>query len=295
MIETVANYPQPKTSLLVLDNCEHLLQACADLVDTLLRLSTNVRIVATSREILGVDGELIYRVPPLSVPNLKRLSSLEAVSQFDAVRLFVERAAFSRPGFEITSDNAAVVSQVVDRLDGLPLAIELAAARVKSLPVEVIAERLDDRFRLLTGGGRTAMPRHQTLRATMDWSYGLLSEAERALLRRLSVFAGGWTLEAAETVCSDSSTESFAVLDVLTQLVDKSLVQMDTNKDEARYRLLETVRQYGWDRLTESGEAVSCVGGISIGAWAWQNRHTRNCEGRSKSDGWTGWRSSVTT
>ena len=157
----------------------------------------------------------------------------------------------------MTTGNAVAVAHVCSQLDGIPLAIELAAARVRVLSIEQIAARLNDRFRLLTGGGRTALPRHQTLRATMDWSYRLLSEDERALLRRLSVFAGGWTLEAAEAICSDSSTESIAVLDVLTQLVDKSLVQMDTKTDEARYRLLETVRQYGRDRLAESGEDAS--------------------------------------
>jgi predicted ATPase len=256
LIETVADYLQPKTVLLVLDNCEHLLQACGDLVDTLLRLAPNVRVLATSREVLGIEGERIYRIPSLSVPDVSRLPPPDALSQFDAVQLFVERAAFSKPGFEITSDNAAEVAQVVHRLDGLPLAIELAAARVKALPVEVIAERLDDRFRLLTGGSRTGLLRHQTLRATLDWSYDLLSEEERIVLRRLSVFAGGFMLEAAEEICSGDGVAERDILDLLAHLVDKSLVMLGEREGHGRYRLLDTVRQYGLDRLLAAGEAA---------------------------------------
>ncbi len=247
---------QPRQVLLILDNCEHLVAACAHLAEALLRGCPRLQILATSREALGVAGEVPYRVPSLSLPDLQRLPSMEDLMKFEAVRLFIERAVSSRPGFAVTSGNAPAVVQTCQRLDGIPLAIELAAVRVKVLSVEQIARRLDDRFRLLTGGSRTAPPRHQTLQAVMDnWSYDLLSEAERTMLRRLSVFAGGFTLEAAEAVCRREGVREFEVLDLLSQLVDKSLVLAEPQGSEIRYRLLETVRQYGWDRLAESGEA----------------------------------------
>ncbi len=252
--ETLADYLRPKSLLLLLDNCEHLLSTCAQLADTLLRGCPTLRILATSREGLGIAGEMTYRIPSLSLPDLHRLPSPQGLMEYEAVRLFAERAAFSKPGFQVTSSNAAAVANVCHRLDGIPLAIELAAARVKALPVEAIALRVDDRFRLLTGGSRTALPRHQTLRATMDWSYELLSEQERALLRRLSVFAGGFTLEAVERICGKDGVDAGDVLNLLTDLVNKSLVAFDEQQGQGRYRLLETVRQYSWDRLVESGE-----------------------------------------
>jgi predicted ATPase/class 3 adenylate cyclase/DNA-binding SARP family transcriptional activator len=280
---TLTDYLRSRSLLLVLDNCEHLLSACAGLAEELLRGCPGLRILATSREGLGIAGERTYRVPSLSLPDLARLPLEEkervaVVTQSEAVRLFTERAGFSQPGFRVEGENAAAVAQVCRQLDGIPLAIELAAARVKAMPVETIAERLDDRFRLLTGGSRTALPRQQTLRALIDWSYNLLAEPERVLLRRLSVFASGWTLEAAEAVCSNAECgmrnaelgedapssiphsafcilHSDEVLDLLTQLVDKSLVLYEEQSREARYRMLETVRQYGRDRLLESGEA----------------------------------------
>jgi predicted ATPase len=238
-----------------LDNCEHLVAACAQLAEALLRVSPTLRILATTREVLGIAGETVWRVPSLSLPDLRRLPALEQMTQYEAVRLFVERALISRPEFALTSASAPSVAQVVHRLDGIPLAIELAAARVKVLSVDQVADRLDDRFRLLTSGSRTALPRQQTLRATMDWGYDLLSETERALLRRLSVFAGGWTLEAAEAVCAEDGVEAPDVLDLLTHLVDRSLVVMEEQDGGARYRLLGTVRQYGREKLLESGEA----------------------------------------
>jgi non-specific serine/threonine protein kinase len=213
--------------------------------------------MATSREGLRVAGESTYLVPPLSLPERDRLPPPEGLMQFEAVRLFAARAAFNRPGFTVTDNNAPAVAKVCRRLDGMPLAIELAAARVRVLAVEQIAARLDDRFRLLTGGSRTVLPRHQTLRAAMDWSYDLLSEPERALFRRLSVFAGGWTLEAAEAICPGEGIEAAAVLDLLTSLVDKSLVLVETRTGEARYRLLETIRQYSRNRQGRSGEAAT--------------------------------------
>ncbi len=254
---TLADYLRAKSLLLLLDNCEHLLAATAQLADTLLRSCANVRILATSRERLGIAGELTYRVPSLSLPDPTRLPSLEHLLQYETVRLFAARAAFSESGFEVTRSNAAAVTEVCNRLDGIPLAIELAAARVNVLAVDQIASRLDDRFTLLTGGSRTALLRHQTLRGTMDWSYELLAERERALLRRLSVFASGWTLEAAEAICAGKDVAAEDVLGLLTRLVDKSLVVVETRHGESRYQLLETVRQYARDRLEDAAEATA--------------------------------------
>jgi class 3 adenylate cyclase len=205
--QTLVDYLRPKKLLLLLDNCEHLLTACAQLADTLLRACPDLRILASSREGLNIAGETTYRIPSLSLPPVGAGQSVpstpESLSQYEAVRLFIERAQSAQPSFTVTNQNAPAVAQLCYRLDGIPLAIELAAARVRALPVEQIAARLDDRFRLLTGGSRTALPRQQTLRALIDWSYDLLSPEEQTLLRRLSVFAGGWTLEAAEAVCAD--------------------------------------------------------------------------------------------
>jgi len=257
LLATLADYLRPRSLLLLLDNCEHLLATCAQLADTLLRACPNLTVLASSREGLGIAGEQTYRVPSLSLPDPQRLPPPERLREIEAVQLFADRAGLAQPSFAVTAANAVPVAQVCERLDGIPLAIELAAARVKVLPVEQIVARLDDRFRLLTGGSRTALPRQQTLRALIDWSYDLLSEPERALLRRLSVFAGGWTLEAAETVGAGGEIEEWEVLDRLTALVDKSLVVVEEQSGETRYRLLETVRQYARDRLLEAGEAAT--------------------------------------
>jgi predicted ATPase/class 3 adenylate cyclase len=254
--ETLIDALRPKAVLLVLDNCEHLLEACADIAGALLRACPQVRILATSRERLAVPGERLWRVPSLSLPDARHLPAVENLVLYDAIRLFVDRATTIAPEFRVTSEDVPALVQACQRLDGIPLAIELAAARAKVLSVRQITERLDDRFRLLTEGSRTALPRHQTLRAVMDWSYDLLSEQERILLRRLSVFAGGWTLEAAESVCIRHAVETPKVLDLLTQLVDKSLVMVETQGSVAWYRLLETVRQYARDRLTAAGESA---------------------------------------
>jgi predicted ATPase/DNA-binding SARP family transcriptional activator len=274
LTETLGEYLRPRQVLLVLDNCEHLLGACARLAEALLRRCPKLRILTTSREALASAGEMAYRVPSLSLPlsvesgtlsverpTLAAPSDLSTpnpqpptLMQYEAVRLFLERATAARPAFRLTEANAPVVAEVCRRLDGLPLAIELAAARVKVLSVEQIAARMEDLFRLLTGGRRAALPHQQTLRATLDWSYALLSEPERTLLGRLSVFAGGWTLGAAEAVGAEESVEGWEVLDLLTSLVDKSLAVYDDQSGEGRYRLLETVRQYARDRLLEAGE-----------------------------------------
>ncbi len=247
------------TALIVVDNCEHLLAACAEMTEALLRGCRDVVVIATSRTQLGIAGETDWRVPSLSLPPPDRereYESLETVSQFDAVRLFIERARKARPNFAVSNANAPAVAQVCQELDGLPLAIELAAARVRMLSVEQIAAGLGDRFHLLTGGTRTALPRYQTLRASVDWSHELLAEPERVLLRRLAVFAGGFTLDLAEAVCADEVVEQVAILDLLASLVDKSLVVAEERAGEVRYRLLETVRQYGRDHLADAHETA---------------------------------------
>ncbi|MBI1743232.1 tetratricopeptide repeat protein [Candidatus Acetothermia bacterium] len=255
LLATLSDYLQLKQLLLVLDNCEHLVGACAQLAETLLKHCSNLRVLATSREGLGIAGELIYAVPSLEVPDPQRLPALKILQQCESVSLFLERALFIHPQFALTQENARAVAKVCHQLDGIPLAIELAAARVKVMTAEQIAARLDDRFRLLTGGSRTALPRQQTLLATMDWSFQLLSEVERVLFRRASVFVGGWTLEAAEGICAGEGVEPPQILDLLTQLVEKSLVMVEEEGGEARYTLLQTIRQYSLGKLLEAGEA----------------------------------------
>ena len=297
--ETLAGYLRSRHLLLILDSCEHLIQACAQLADRLLQNCPHLRILATSRQALGLIGEVSFRVPSLALPpsNARRnaphqYDSPEGedgvqsfVMRYEALRLFADRARQALPTFHIDARNVEAIGRICHQLDGIPLALELAAARVKAMPVEQIATRLDDRFRLMTGSNRTALPRQQTLHGLFDWSYNLLSEPEQALLRRLSVFAGGWTLEAAEQVtgyreqetgerqegaaresgakqaeesnfpgtCNPSPVTSHEVLDLLTSLVEKSLVIYDY-QGEARYRLLETVGRYAGEKLTESGE-----------------------------------------
>ena len=255
LTEALSYYLRTRKVLLVLDNCEHLIDACAELAEALLHSCPELRILATSREALGITGEVAWPVPSLSLPDLRRLPDIESLTRYESARLFVERAAAVKPSFALTAQNAPSVAQICYRLDGIPLALELAAARAKVLPVEEIANRLDDCFRLLSAGSRTAMPRHRTLHATMDWSHELLPEEEQILFRRLSVFAGGFTLDAAESVCAGEGLERDAVLDLLSHLVDKSLVRMREESGEARYRLLETIRQYGREKLSGSGEA----------------------------------------
>lgn len=254
LLDTLTDHMRPQQALLILDNCEHLIQASAQLAEALLHACPRLRILATSREFLGVAGEQVLYVPSLSTPDPLALPSLDSLIGYEAVRLFRERAAAVMPAFDLTGDNARAVAQICQRLDGIPLAIELAAARLRMLPVEEIAERLNDRFRLLTGGSRTALPRHQTLLASIDWSYGLLVDSERVLLNRLAVFAGGWTLDAAEAVGVGEQVNAEAVFELLTHLVDKSLVLPEEQNGAARYRMLETVHQYALAKLLESNE-----------------------------------------
>jgi predicted ATPase/DNA-binding SARP family transcriptional activator len=258
LISLLTNFLRAKELLLVLDNCEHLIDACAQLAEALLSACPKLEILATSRETLSIGGEATLQVTSLSLPDPSHLPPVGSLLNYEAVRLFVERAATALPGFAATCDNAPAVVQVCCRLDGIPLAIELAAARVKVLRVEQIAARLDNRFALLTNGSRTALPHHMTLRAAIDWSYDLLAEEERSLFRWLAVFAGGWTLEAAEHVVSHLATTHSprsTTLDLLTALVNKSLVVVEQQDEAARYRMLETIRHYARERLAESGEA----------------------------------------
>jgi non-specific serine/threonine protein kinase len=254
--EAVAEYLRGREVLLVLDNCEHLIHACAELADVLIRSCLGLRILATSREVLAVPGEVAWSVPPLSVPPLRSGVTPEAVESSEAGRLFLDRAFSATPGFRVTAQNASEIARVCQRLDGIPLALELAAARVKVLSVGQIAERLDDTLGLLTSGSRLAPARHQTLRSTLAWSYALLSDPEQQLFDRLCVFAGGWTLEAAEAVCAGDGVESEWILDGLARLVDKSLVLAEPSETgPVRYRLLEPVRGYAEECLAERGES----------------------------------------
>jgi predicted ATPase/class 3 adenylate cyclase/DNA-binding CsgD family transcriptional regulator len=241
-------------TLLVLDNCEHLLEDCAGAAAALLESCPSVKVLATSRAPLGLPGESVWRVPSLALPQEPGHEAVESLSQYDAVKLFIERAMKARANFTVTNDNAPTVAQICSDLDGIPLAIELAAARVRMLSLEQIAAGLADRFHLLTGGARSALPRHQTLRASVDWSNDLLSDKERVLFRRLGVFAGGFTLDSAEEVCADDQLDRYAILDLLTALVDKSLVLTVERGPAVRYGMLEMVRQYAAQRLEDSGE-----------------------------------------
>jgi predicted ATPase/DNA-binding NarL/FixJ family response regulator len=259
---TLAEHLGSRHLLLLLDNCEHLIGAVASLTELLLRTCPGLHILATSREPLAIEGEETWRVPSLTLPTAEQVQrtqheGLAALDEFEAVRLFVVRAQAVARSFELTDRNISAVVQICTRLDGIPLALELAAVRVRALSVQEIAARLDDRFRLLTGGSRLALPRQQTLRGTINWSYDLLTKREHVLLQRLTVFAGGWTLEAAERVCAGEELAADDILDTLASLVDRSLVQAE--QDDARgmrYQLLESVRQYALDRLREVGEEV---------------------------------------
>ena len=267
LTEILTDYLRAKNALLILDNCEHLVEAAAQLAETLLQACPQLHLLVSSREAFGIPGETPYRVPSLSIPKARGGHTAESILSYESACLFIERARAASPAFVVSDENAPAIAKICARLDGIPLALELAAARVKILRVEQVAERLDDRFRLLTGGSRTALPRQQTLRALIDWSYDLLSEPERTLLTRLSVFAGGWMLEAAEAVCSNQwsviSNQSLPtdhrllntdVLDLLSQLVNKSLVVAESDDGpETRYHMLETIRQYGHEKLLESG------------------------------------------
>lgn len=257
LIETLALDVQKKQMLLVLDNCEHLIVACAQLADRLLSNAKNLKIITTSRESLDILGETVWLVPSLALPDPRESSGIRVLSKYESVRLFVERTTAIKPQFILTDQNAASIVQICRRLSGMPLAIELAAARVRMMSVDEIASRLDDRFDLLTSGSRAALPRHQTLRATIDWSYDLLNESEKLLFQRIAVFAGGFTLATAEAVCGYNGLKAGEIVDLLGRLVDKSLVLVEQSPLEAtRYRMLETIREYAQQRVEDSGESV---------------------------------------
>lgn len=250
---TLQNQLRGDQLLIVLDNCEHLIDACAELAQSILQTSPSLSILATSREALGVPGEISWRVPSLSLPESDGALGAGEVGRSESVRLFVDRVRKVRPGYELTDQDAPVILEICSRLDGIPLAIELAAARARMLGTKQISEGLEDLFRFLTGGSRTAVPRHQTLQASVEWSHNLLSEEEKTLFGRLSVFAGGFTLEAAENVCSHEPIPREVVLDLVSQLVDKSLLLMEEGP-VPRFRMLQTIRQYARDKLEASGE-----------------------------------------
>jgi non-specific serine/threonine protein kinase len=250
LIDTLIDFLKPRRLILALDNCEHLIDACARISLSLLQHCPRLRILATSREPLSIPGEVVWPVPEMSLPRADDPLTPDEIMQYEATRLFVERAVFVSRDFELNASSAAAVAQICNRLDGIPLAIELAAARVRILTAEQIAERLDDCFRLLASSSRSSPARHHTLRAAMDWSYDLLSAKERALFARLSVFAGGFTLEAAESVCAGEGISREEIFDLLSHLIDKSLV---VSSRSLRHRLLETVRQYARERLNEEG------------------------------------------
>jgi predicted ATPase len=256
LTEALSDALRTKHLLLVLDNCEHMLAACSQLIETLLHTCPTLRVLVTSREALTITGETIWRVLPLRVPDTYHLPPIEELMTYEAVQLFIERARSVLPSFSLTPENAPAVVQVCRRLDGIPLPTELAAARISVLSLEQIIARLDDACRLLTGGSRTVLPRQQTLRAAMDWSYNLLSAQEQAFFRRLSVFAGSFSLEAAEAICAGEPGEECDVLEVLSSLIHKSLLLMEQRSGEARYRLLETMRQYGQEKLQQAGEVT---------------------------------------
>ena len=258
VIDALVKFVRDRQLLIILDNCEHVVRACAELTKQLLQAGPRLKVLASSRDPLQIAGETAYHVPTLSAPDPNRPVTLAELTRHEAVRLFIDRATASQPAFKVTEKNAAAVADICHRLDGIPLAIELAAARTRALSVEAISARLNDRFKLLVTGDQTVLPRQRTLRALIDWSYDLLPPNERALFQRLSVFAGGWTLEAVEAVGAGGEVGPAEVLDLLTHLVEKSLVVVQLGGE--RYRMLDTVRHYAQEKLGESGDAgMACT------------------------------------
>ena len=251
--KAITDFLKDREILLILDNCEHLIHECAKLAESLLTNCPKLKIIATSREVLNCLGENRYRVPSLTLPDPDHDYSLDELTQFEAVRLFIERAHSLNQNFKVTDENAPALIRICYQLDGIPLAIELAAARIKVLSAEKICEKLGDRFKLLTGGKRTALPRQQTLKAMVDWSYDLLSEKEKIMLQRSTVFSGGWTPESAEKICSDDIIDYSEIPDLLVNLTDKSLIKLLDNDNKVRFFMLETIKKYGDELLTSSG------------------------------------------
>jgi predicted ATPase/DNA-binding CsgD family transcriptional regulator len=254
LVSTLADFLASRRLFLILDNCEHLLDACAVLTDALLRSCPDLKILSTSREALGIDGETVMEVPPLPLPEQDRVPPADALLQYDAVRLFVERARSAWPQFELTPSNAAEVGALCRRLDGLPLALELAAVRLRAYTVGQILEQMNRRFELLSTGSRTGSVRHKSLRAAINWSFGLLAEEEQIAWRRLSIFAGSFDLEGAEAICGDDGLPAGPATDLVAGLVEKSILRRELYAPTPRYRMLETIRDYGRDRLRDAGE-----------------------------------------
>jgi predicted ATPase/class 3 adenylate cyclase len=252
--EAIIHALKSRRALIVFDNCEHVVEPAARVIDAILRNCPHVRIIATTRQGLGIAGEAVHRVASLAVPEPSRELTAEEAARYGAVALFVERAIAATESFRLTNENAPIVARLCQRLDGIALAIELAAPRLKVLSLEQLDAKLSERFRILTGGSRTALPRQQTMRALVDWSYDLLTDDEKTLFRRVAVFSGGWSLDAASSICSDEEIEEWAVLDLLQSLVDKSMVVAKLSGSEQRYRLLESTRQYAHELLEKSGE-----------------------------------------
>ncbi len=277
-LDTLCEGCRPKKLLLILDNCEHVLDASAEVIEAIIRTAPNVHVLATSREAIGISGEVVLRIPSMALPPPGATCKATDLDRFDGTKLFVERAIASDRNFAVTNENCETIIQICRRLDGIPLAIELAASRLRGMAVGQLAGGLDDRFRILTGGSRTAVSRQRTLRALIDWSYDILSDKERTLLRSLSVFTGGWTLEAAEAVGFTGNIEQSEILNLLSALVEKSLCSIEPLASGAgRYRLLETIRQYAADKLAEAGEAADA-----------RTRHMKFFESLSKpSNAWT--------
>lgn len=253
ILDVLTQYLRPRRLLLIFDNCEHVIEEAARVAETILRVAPDVRILATSREPLRIAAEHVYRVPSLEIPSSPPRTAEEAL-HYGAVKLFADRAAAADANFKLTDESAGKVVEICRRLDGIALAIELAAARVKVMALQQLTEKLDERFRILTGGSRTSLPRQQTMRALIDWSHDLLTEREQRLFRRLAIFAGGWALSAAEVVCTDDTLDAMDVTDLLTSLVEKSLVVADVEQHFTRYRFLESTRAFAIEKLEKSGE-----------------------------------------
>lgn len=249
IFETLKEFLKNKKILLLFDNSEHLLNKCAVIAETLLSYCPNLKIISTSRESFNIQGETIYRVPPLTMPEKIRNESFESLCEYESVKFFYDRAVTINAKFELTRENIFAIAELCKKLDGIPLAIELASKRVNVLTAEKILERLDDRFKLLTSGSSTALPRQKTLRAMIDWSYDLLNPNEQLLLQRLSIFMGGWTLESAEEICSDENIDEYEVLDMMNSLLDKSLIVYKENNGTGRYGILESIKYYGLEKL----------------------------------------------
>ena len=255
-LEILEEYLKDKNILLIFDNCEHLLERCAVITETLLSYCPKLKIISTSREPFNIQGEIIYKIPPLSMPDKIRNKSFEDLSEYESVKLFLERANSVNANFQLTHDNIYDVAELCKKLDGIPLAIELAAKRINVLPVDKILARLDDRFKLLTGGSSTALPRQKTLKALIDWSYDMLNPNEQLLLQRLSVFMGGWNLEASEEICSDDNIDQYEVLDLVNSLHDKSLITFNESNGMGRYGMLESIKFYAQEKLTDKEELM---------------------------------------